>query len=442
MNLTAKQRSPKILQVSTSDIGGGAEKIAWDLHQGYVSRGYQSWLAVGCKYSETSTVFRIPNEAYWPLWLKLVKRLSDPEKRLPFRLRHFCAHLAKIHYRRSKKQGYEHFYFPGSRRLLSLPPSRPDILHCHNLHGGYFDLRVLPEISQKLPVIMTLHDAWLLAGHCAHSFDCDRWKIGCGQCPYLHVNVALQHDGSAYNWQRKREIYANSRVYIATPSQWLMNKVEQSMLAPAIVEHRVIPNGIDLSVFQPADKFTVRAQLKIPQEAVVLLFTAFRARQSVWKDYTTLRAAVELLANRPQKQPILFIALGEDAPPEQIGQATLLCVPYQTDLELVARYYQAADVYIHAAKADNFPTTILEALACGTPAIATAIGGIPEQIEDGKTGLLVPPAKPQEMAAAIQILLQDDALRRSMSRQAAETARRRFDLQRMTDDYLAWYQEL
>ena len=72
--------------------------------------------------------------------------------------------------------------FPGSHRVLDVTPAPPDILHCHNLHGEYFDLRILPELTRRLPVVLTLHDAWLLGGGCAHSVDCDRWRDDCGDC--------------------------------------------------------------------------------------------------------------------------------------------------------------------------------------------------------------------------------------------------------------------
>jgi glycosyltransferase involved in cell wall biosynthesis len=219
-----------------------------------------------------------------------------------------------------------------------------------------------------------------------------------------------------------------------------MKKVEQSVLAPAVIESRVIHNGMDLSVFSPADKTSVRAELGISQDVKVLFFSAIKAQKSFWKDYQTLRSAVELLAQ--SAQPLLFITLGASEQEEHIGQVKIQCVPYQNDSGLVARYYQAADVYIHAAKADNFPNTVLEALACGTPVVATAVGGIPEQIDDGVTGFLVPPESPEDMAAAIQKLLQDNTLYRQMSTQAAETARQRFDANRMVGEYLEWYQKI
>jgi glycosyltransferase involved in cell wall biosynthesis len=123
----------------------------------------------------------------------------------------------------------------------------------------------------------------------------------------------------------------------------------------------------------------VRAALGIPQDSQVLLFTGNGIRRNMWKDYQTMRNAIALAVNHQEN--LLFIALGEDAPAERIGQLEVRFVPYQQDTEIVARYYQAGDIYLHAARADTFPNTVLEALACGTPVVATAVGGIPEQVK-------------------------------------------------------------
>ncbi len=441
MSTNRIQRSPIILQVSTLDIIGGAERIAWKLHQAYKARGYQSWMAVGRKYSSDSAVLRIPNEQYRAFWIKLAKKMSTTKTPIPTRIRRFFVHLAKIHHRIAKKHGYENFYFPGSRHLLELLPQKPDILHCHNLHGLYFDLRTLPWLSSQKPVMLTLHDNWMLSGYCTYAFDCERWKTGCGQCPYVHT-FPVKRDATDLNWKRKQKIYAKSKLYVATPSHWLMRLVEQSILAPAIIESRVIHNGMDLSVFRPANKKAIRAERGIPDDVCVILGNAVKIAQNSRKDYPTMRDAVLLCAQQAIEKPIFFLAVGGEGSPEQIGNVTIQFVPYQSEATAVAQYYQAADVYIHAARADNLPNTVSEALACGTPVVATAVGGIPEQIDDGKTGFLVPPGNPGEMAAAMQKILQDTSLHHQMSIRAAETARQRFDANRMVEDYLEWYREI
>jgi len=428
-----------ILQVTASDSGGAA-RIAWNLHGAYTARGYQSRLVVGYRHTDDPRVINLPHETTGSLWSqtwwRLARRMEPAD-----RAGRWARKLAQPSNWLDWYHGVEQMDFPGTWRLLELNGQPPDLVHCHNLHLNYFDLRALPYLSHRVPLILTLHDAWLLSGHCAHSLGCARWKIGCGQCPDLTLYPAIRRDASAYNWQRKCMIYSQSRLYVVTPSRWLMDKVEQSMLAPAAAKWRVIPNGMDLSVFYPADRAMARSELGLPMHRNILLFSANEVRRNPWKDYQTLRAAIARLAGQVER-PVLFVALGEDAPAEQIGRAEVRFIPFVSRQETVVRYYQAADVYLHAARADTFPNTVLEAMACGIPVVATAVGGIPEQIEDGATGYLVPCGDAEVMATRVAILLEDDSLRQDMGLRAVQAARDRFDLSRQVDDYLEWYQDV
>jgi glycosyltransferase involved in cell wall biosynthesis len=457
----------RILQVSTTDIGGGAQNVAWNLFRSYRALEYDSWLAVGYKRGDDPNVVPIPrlnHHGVWSrLWLNLEKRLQPYEGNgYTLRLtRTFLRTVAHPRRELESRFGIEDFNYPGTHRLLELPPNKPDVVHCHNLHGNYFDLRVIPSLSRCVPLVLTLHDAWLLSGHCSHSFDCERWKFGCGRCPDLTIGPAISRDATAYNRRRKRDIFAKSRLYVTTPCRWLMQKVEQSVLAPAIEQARVIPYGIDLNVFRPAPKHDTRTVLGLPRDAEMLLFTANGIRRSRFKDYETMRRAIARVVENPKRRRLLFIALGENGPAERIGQAEVRFVPYQKDPAVVARYYQAADVYLHAARADTFPNTVLEALACGTPVVATAVCGIPEQVKGlaslgygssaaplntydiyEATGMLTAPGDAGTIAIGIERLLDDESLRHHLGENAAKDARQRFDLKREVDDFLRWYQEI
>src|SRR5580765_6536183 len=169
---------------------------------------------------------------------------------------------------------------------------------------------------------------------------------------------AIPRDATAYNWRRKKNIFADSRLYISAPCHWLLEEMQQSMVASGIVESRIIPYGIDLSNFHPTDRRAVRAKLGIPDGAKVLLFAANGVRRNPFKDYETIRAAVAQVSERMPSQEVLFIALGEDLPEDHVGSITVRFVPYETDVGVVANYFQAADLYVHAAKADTFPNVV------------------------------------------------------------------------------------
>jgi len=439
----------RILQVSTFDVGGGAEKVGRDLLEAYRRRGLRSWLAVGAKRGRDPDVLEIPviaPRANWPersAW-KLNRRLSGLQRTMPGigRLRRGLSRLTTNVRAANLEFGLEDFTYPGSRRLLELPPERPDVVQAHNLHGNYFDLRQLPKLSRALPLFLTLHDAWLLSGHCAHSFDCQRWQSGCGQCPDLTIPPAVAMDATAYNWQRKRRIFARSRLFVSTPCRWLMSKVEASMLAEGVVEGKIIPYGLDLAIYHTASQREARQRLGLPPDGTIILFTAHWVQGNRWKDYDTMKAALGSLGTRLPDGKVTFVALGDPSPEAEISGIALRFIPYQSDPRVVAGYYQAADIYLHAARADTFPNAVLEALACGRPVVATAVGGIPEQVVQGETGLLTPPRDAAALATALERLVSDQELRERMGRRAHADAQQRFDLERQADEYVRWFEKV
>ncbi len=415
----------KVVSVNTSDRGSGAERIAFGLFKALQWRGAESWLLVGDKKTPDPFVlpfFASPHVDY------TAYQNSDE-------LLQLSASGA-----RDRAAGVEDFNFPYSRLLPEITGSPPDLFFCHNLHGGYFDLRVLPELSHRYPVVYFLHDCWALTGHCAYPVGCSKWQTGCGACPDLTLPPAVAADATDSNWTRKRDIFAASRLFVTAPTAWLLDRAKRSVLAPAMADARLIPSPLDTRCFCPAPKAEARATLGLPPNAHLLVFAAFQARSNPYKDCATVEAAVHKLADLMPDADVLCVALGQEAPELRHGRVRVRFLPFQPQATVI-RYLQAADVYLHAAKEENFGLVTGEAQACGTPVIATAVGGLPEVIADGQRGLLVPPGDAGAMAAAAHRLLNDPALRLRLGAQAAAYAARNWDQETVLDTLLEWVAE-
>jgi glycosyltransferase involved in cell wall biosynthesis len=452
----------KIIQVNTSDTGGGAERIAWNLFTGLRSRNFRSEMAVGFKNSTDPDVHLIENDRHRSFAYQVAAGVSNYLKPLQgkvkgaARLRFGLLRLSERRRWSSKESGYDDFEYPGTIHFSGSNGEKADIIHCHNLHGDYFDLRALPYLSSESKVVITLHDAWLLSGHCVHSFDCDRWRQGCGNCPDLTIPVRSVFDKTSDNWELKRQIFAKSKYHVISPSRWLMDKAQDSILSEGAQSFTVIPNGVDHSLIRPVLKPDARRDLGIPLDSFVVIIAANSLRKNPFKDFETTAKALEIIGHQASEMRFLCLALGDSGESKQIGSVELRFIPFISSHEVLAKYYSAGDVFIHAAKVDTFPNTVLEAMSCGLPVIGTNVGGIPEQIKslcidpsccgypeysiDSATGVLVPLGGAEEIARAVNILVRSSELIDRLSRNSYLEAINRYTLARQIDAYISLYQ--
>jgi glycosyltransferase involved in cell wall biosynthesis len=270
-----------------------------------------------------------------------------------------------------------------ARLICALKSYQPDIVHLHNLHGYYIHVGMLFEFLRhaRLPVVWTLHDCWAFTGHCAY-YDlvgCKKWTTECGSCPQTDSYPrSLFADRSRKNYQDKRAAFLGlDNLRLVTPSKWLQGEVGRSFLAGYTTS--VINNGIDLDVFKqrPSDS---RRDYDLGDDFVIL------AVASVWDERKGLDQLLIFSDELQEDEKMVIVGLPKHLlkglPKRVIGIQKL------SNMEELAGLYSTADVFLNPTLEDNFPTTNLEALACGTPVITYDSGGSSEII-DSDCGLVV-----------------------------------------------------
>lgn len=401
------------MQVHAADLGGGAEQMAYMLHHEFLSLGYNAYLVVGrALRAKEERVIEIPQTQRW---------------RGECRLKRFL----------ERQLGLQYFYSPGTSRLPTILPSSPDVLLIHSMHGanGYFNIADLPKLSRRWPTFLYLQDQWSMTGHCSYSLGCSKWKTGCGKCPDLSISPAIPKDGTRWNWRRKYHAYSRSRLVVGSAAQWILDLAAESPLLSRFPQY-LVPNGADLSVFSPGSRRDARARLGLPLEGQMILFLAQKGAKSGFKDFETLASAFRML--RQTGNTCKLVTVGGE-PSEETRQALppdVIFHPFTSNRRETADYYRAANLFCHITKADVCPLTIIESQACGTPVVATAVGGVPEIVREQETGWLVPLGEPECLADRIEDALNDSARLETMGLHAAQHAAQHFDIAKLAERFL------
>jgi glycosyltransferase involved in cell wall biosynthesis len=269
---------------------------------------------------------------------------------------------------------------------------------------------------------------WSVTGHCAYAGEHDEWQTGCGKCCPLHNYPPIRIDTARFLWNQKKRLYAKCRITVVAPSSWTEAIARKSPLF-ANAEILRIPYGLELGVFRPHDKADSRHQLGIPLSATVALFAANEVSDTSRKGADEAMAALRAVSSKLD----LHVALAGIGGGKWKGtiEQRIIDLGYLRSDEMMARAYSAADFLIVPSMHENLPNTLLEAMACGTPAVAYDTGGIRDALIDGTTGILVPRGDRPALAAAISEMAGHPDARTRMGGAALDLIQREFsaDLQ-------------
>jgi glycosyltransferase involved in cell wall biosynthesis len=237
---------------------------------------------------------------------------------------------------------------------------------------------------------------WSFTGGCSYSYDCRKFLSGCDEeCPVAEEFPPISPDEIHSEWAEKRDLIpAGEDLYAVTPSRWLRELACSGMWPEENVT--VIRNGLDIGFYRSGDNREARESLGLPLDQRLILTTKPNER----------RKGSLLLAPTIQSvdEDIDLVAFGAgefdkgqtDRPIHDFGYV---------DEEEKVLLFNAADLYLHPAPVDNYPNTVLEALACRTPVFGFEVGGLSEMVEEGVDGYLADRLDPGRLAALVDEFL-------------------------------------
>ncbi|MBL7813201.1 MAG: glycosyltransferase [Bacteroidetes bacterium] len=348
----------------------------------------------------------------------------------------------KLDFLRYEKDKSVRFAFSHGRSgidILSHPLYRnADVVHLHWINKGFISLDGLENMLQSgKKIVWTCHDLWPFTGGCYHPRDCDGFTHGCGNCPYL--KKPEMDDLSSQVFLQKQQMYAQARQFqFVAPSQWLSDTAGRSAVMPH-VSPVVIPNGIDTRQFAPANRMELRKKYNISEDENVLLFAAANL-SNPYKGFAQLNEVLDAL-KALNLQKVRIVLIGENKSGVTFSNAwPVQSTGYISKPELMAEWYGLADMYVTTSLEENLPTTIMESMACGTPVAAFQVGGIPEMVEDGETGVLAPLKSSDELANKIAAWLQSAQEIQNQKREVCrESALNAWDSRKVAQRYFELY---
>ena len=390
-----------VMFINTNDRWGGAANVAWSLMDSLEENGHETSMFALNKTCDKDNVIRLPRKLH----------------------RYF-------HYLLSND--IEYF---SSRSILETKEfKQADLVHCHNLHGWYFDLELITEIARLKPLAWTLHDMWAITPHCAYALE-GKIKDGFFQCPSMDIYPRLYWHNEKYLMKRKRMIYENTEINLVVPSGWLFEAVSASALNGKPTS--IIYNGINRYNFKNSDKVSARQELSLPLDKKIVAFLADGGKNNMFKGWSYVE---DVISHYSKDGNIYFLCVGgaEDDRLESVR-----FIPKISDTALLAKYYSSADVLLFPSLAENLSLVLLEAMSCGLPVVCFDVGGNKEAVLHLQNGYVARYRQIADLVNGLDYLLNMDSRSyQHVSSNCISRVHELFNHKKMYTQYFKLYQDL
>lgn len=397
-----------LVQINTTANYSATGRIAENIGLLAVERGWESFLVHGPRYINASNLQTICTESSLGEKIHGIKSLLLDEHGLGSTI--------------------------ATKKLIKkLETISPSIIHLHNIHGYYINYPILFEYLAKIniPIVWTLHDCWSMTGHCTH-FDfikCEKWKTHCQTCPQLkQYPKSIFIDNSYKNYELKKHCFlkVKNKLHLVSVSHWLENIIHHSFFKDC--DTRTIYNGVDLDLFTPRKTSLKKNNLKFNIVGVA----------NVWTKRKGLEDFIKLRHLLPKENfDITLVGITKNIASSIPNGINL--IERTNNITQLADLYSAADVFFNPTWEDSFPTTNIEALACGTPVITYRTGGSPEAVSTD-TGFVIEKGNLKEVVKAINTIREKG--KNSYTQQCRKRAENNFDKNCTYMQYIDLYNTL
>lgn len=392
--------------------GSGGVVATYRLHRALQAAGVKSTLACRRKAIDAPDFVELPKAEFIERWLgKITWRL-----------------------------GLNDIHCVSSFKIPKFAPfAEADVVNIHGPHTNFFNYLAIPRLARAKPVVLTLHDMWSFTGHCGYSLGCERFKTGCGSCPYPDSYPPIGRDATAIEWKLKNRVYERSNLTVVAPSKWMIDLANQSMLRRFPIHQ--ISNAVDTTVYKPSDKRACREALGIDPNKLVVGFAAFSLTNHI-KGGDLLIEALAGLEDELKSRLVLLTFGGSGEGITQTTGIETVQLGFLYDDQPKVQAYSAADVFVVPSRFENQGLVPIECISCGTPVVAFAVGGLPEVVRDGVSGLLAEPENAESLRAQIAQVLTDEGLRQTLAQKCRTLAVDEFDIALHAKRYIDLYEQL
>ncbi|HWI55214.1 MAG TPA: glycosyltransferase [Desulfobacteria bacterium] len=320
--------------------------------------------------------------------------------------------------------------------LLNKRFQKTDLVHYHLIHTGYFSIGSFPALTAAKPSVWTIHDSWAMTGHCITPYDCQKWIAGCKGCDKLDTPMPMKMDNSALMWKIKKFLFNKSDIDVIVASKYMLNMAQQSPLFSNFRLHH-IPFGLDLSRFKPVDKEKAKREMWIYPGSFVI---AFRATTI---DYKGLNYIKEALHKLDVDRPVCLLTFDtRDLLKEFRDKYQIIDLGWVEDEDLVAKAYNASDVFLMPSTGEAFGMMAIEAMSCGTPVITFEGTALPDVIFAPHGGIALPKGDTDGLKAAIEKLISEPEELKRLSENVWELVKEHYDSDKQINKMIDLYKEV